>query len=157
MKNWHLIQTKPQQEAIAEENLSNQGYTVFNPQARINNKVVALFPRYLFIQLDNKSQNWSPIRSTKGVSNFVRFGLQFAKAPESVIDCIQNRIEETREKYINLGRLKPGTEVQITEGSFKGCEAIFKSYNADERIILLLKIIGQEQEMVVPNKHVVAA
>ena len=157
MKNWYLIQTKPKQEAIAEENLSNQGYTVFNPQARINNKVVALFPRYLFIQLDNKSQNWSPIRSTKGVSNFVRFGLQFAKVPESVIDCIQNRIEETREKYINLGRLKPGTEVQITEGSFKGCEAIFKSYNADERIILLLKIIGQEQEMVVPNKHVVAA
>ena len=136
MQNWYLIQTKPRQEAIAEGNLNNQGYTVFNPQARINNKVVALFPRYLFIQLDNKSQNWSPIRSTKGVSNFVRFGLQFAKAPESVIDCIQNRIEETREKYINLGRLKPGTEVQITEGSFKGCEAIFKSYNADERIIL---------------------
>ena len=157
MTNWYLIQTKPQQEAVAEENLSNQGYTVFNPQAIINNKVVALFPRYLFIQLDNKSQNWSPIRSTKGVLNFVRFGLQFAKVPESVIDCIQNRIEETTEKYIDLGRYKPGTKVQITDGSFKGCEAIFQSYNADERLILLMKIIGQEQEMVVPNKHVVAA
>jgi len=157
MTNWYLIQTKPQQEAVAEENLSNQGYTVFNPQAIINNKVVALFPRYLFIQLDNKSQNWSPIRSTKGVSNFVRFGLQFAKVPENVIDCIQNRIEETKEKYIDLGRLKPGTKVQITDGSFKGCEAIFQSYNSDERLILLMKIIGQEQEMVVPNKHVVAA
>jgi len=156
MKNWYLIQTKPQQEVVAEENLSNQGYTVFNPQAGINNKVVALFPRYLFIHLDDKSQNWSPIRSTKGVSSFVRFGLQFAKVPESVIDCIQNRIDETREKYIDLWRLKPGTKVQITEGTFKGCEAIFNSYNADERIILLLKIIGQEQEIIVPNKHVVA-
>ena len=54
MKNWHLIQTKPQQKSIATENISNQGFEVFFPKAVINNKTVSLFPRYLFIQPDDK-------------------------------------------------------------------------------------------------------
>jgi transcriptional antiterminator RfaH len=44
-----------------------------------NKKIVVLFPGYLFIQLDEKLENWSPIRSTKGVQNFVKFGLNFAQ------------------------------------------------------------------------------
>ena len=67
MKNWYLIQTKPQQEAVASQNLSNQGYDIFHPKAMIKNKSVSLFPRYLFIHLDDKNQNWTPIRSTPGV------------------------------------------------------------------------------------------
>ena len=157
MKNWYLIQTKPQQELTAAQNLVNQDYTVFHPQAKINNKIVALFPRYLFIQLDNQSQNWSPIHSTKGVSNFVRFGLQFAKVPDEVICCIKKRETKTANKYIDLGRFKSGDKVRVTEGAFKGCEAIFNSYNADERLILLMKIIGQMQKVVLPKKSIVAA
>ena len=157
MNNWYLIQTKPQQELTAAQNLVNQDYTVFHPQAKINNKIVALFPRYLFIQLDNQSQNWSPIHSTKGVSNFVRFGLQFAKVPDEVICCIKKRETKTTNKYIDLGRFKSGDKVRVTEGAFKGCEAIFNSYNADERLILLMKIIGQMQKVVLPKKSIVAA
>ncbi len=157
MNNWYLIQTKPQQELTAAQNLVNQDYTVFHPQAKINNKIVALFPRYLFIQLDNQSQNWSPIHSTKGVSNFVRFGLQFAKVPDEVICCIKKRETKTANKYIDLGRFKSGDKVRVTEGTFKGCEAIFNSYNADERLILLMKIIGQMQKVVLPKKSIVAA
>lgn len=157
MKNWYLIQTKPQQELTAAQNLVNQDYTVFHPQAKINNKIVALFPRYLFIQLDNQSQNWSPIHSTKGVSNFVRFGLQFAKVPDEVICCIKKRETKTANKYIDLGRFKSGDKVRVTEGAFKGCEAIFNSYNADERLILLMKIIGQMQKVVLPKNSIVAA
>ena len=157
MKNWYLIQTKPRQEIVAEENLTNQGYSVFYPQATINNKIVSLFPRYLFIQLDNKSQNWSPIHSTKGVLNFVRFGVQFAKVPDEVICCIHDRLNETTNKYIDLDKFKSGDKVQITEGAFKDCDAIFNSYNSDERLVLLIKLIGQEQKLVLPNNSIVAA
>ena len=157
MNNWYLIQTKPRQEALAEENLTNQGYSVFYPQANINNKVVVLFPRYLFIQLDNQSQNWSPIHSTKGVSNFVRFGVQFAKVPDEVICCIHDRLNETTNKYIDLDRFKSGDKVQITEGAFTGCSAIFKSYDSDERLVLLMNLIGQTQKLVMPKKSIVAA
>ena len=85
MKKWYLIKTKPRQEKKAKQNLANQGYEVFCPIAKLNNKLVVLFPGYLFIQLNDKTQNWSPINSTKGVSYFVKFGLNFAKVPNSVI------------------------------------------------------------------------
>ena len=112
-----MIQSKPKQEAIAEQNLLNQGYTVFHPKAIINNKTVSLFPRYLFVQLDEKSQSWKPIHSTRGVSNFVRFGLQFAKVRDDVIHCIKARHNQTVDKVIELNSFTSGDKVQITEGA----------------------------------------
>ena len=156
MKNWYLIQSKPRQGQIAEQNLLNQNFTVFHPKAVINNKTVSLFPRYLFIQLDDTSQNWTPIRSTRGVSNFVRFGLQFAKVPDEVIDCIKDRHNQTVTKVIELESFQPGDKVQITEGVFTGCEAIFNSYNSDERLSLLMNLIGKQHRIVLPKKSVVA-
>ena len=50
---------------------------------------MALFPGYLFIHLDKKQENWSPIRSTKGVLNFVRFGLNYAQVPDTVIEFLK--------------------------------------------------------------------
>ena len=78
MKKWYLIKTKPRQENTAIINLENQEYTTYCPIAKINKKNVVLFPGYVFIYLDKHNENWSPIRSTKGVINFVRFGLNFA-------------------------------------------------------------------------------
>ena len=140
----------------AEQNLLNQGFTVFHPTAAINNKTTSLFPRYLFIQLDDKSQCWTPIHSTRGVANFVRFGVQFAKVPDNVIECIKSRQHQTAEKVIELSNFKVGDKVQITEGAFTGCEAIFNCYNADERLILLMNLIGKQHELVLPKKSVVA-
>ena len=156
MKNWYLIQSKPRQGQIAEQNLLNQDFTVFHPKAIINNKTVSLFPRYLFIQLDDKSQNWTPIRSTRGVSNFVRFGLQFAKVPDEVIDCIKDRHNQTVAKVVEFDRFKSGDKVQITEGAFTGCEAIFNCYDSDERLNVLMHLIGKQHKLVLQKESVVA-
>jgi len=42
----------------------------------------SMFSRYLFIQLDDQSQNWGTIRSTLGVSKRVSSGPQPAKVPQ---------------------------------------------------------------------------
>ena len=120
MKNWYLIQTKPQQEQVATQNLSNQNYAVFHPKAIIKGKSVSLFPRYLFIELDEKSQNWTPIRSTRGVANFVRFGLIFAKVPNKIINMIKIQQQQTIEKMINICSHQSGDSVVIQTGAFKG-------------------------------------
>ena len=56
MKKWYLVKTKPRQEKIAISNLENQNYHVYCPWAKINNKIVVLFPGYIFIQLDESSE-----------------------------------------------------------------------------------------------------
>lgn len=145
MNKWYLIKTKPRQEQVAIINLKNQNYNVYCPTAVINNKNVALFPGYLFIHLDSNLDNWSPIKSTKGVINFVRFGLSYAKLADSVIDFIKSNEITTIEKIKNLNSFKPNDSVQITEGVFKNCMAIFKSFKSHDRVILLMKLMGQEQ------------
>ena len=154
MKNWYLLKTKPRQEIIAKQNLKNQGYGSFCPIVKINNRLVVLFPGYLFVQLNEKTQNWSPINSTKGVSHFVKFGLNFAKVPTSVIEFIKTNQHITTEKLINLNKFKPGDKVQISDGVFNNFVAIFESYKSDERVILLMNLLGREQSLSVKKELV---
>ena len=156
MKNWYLLKTKPRQEIIAKQNLKNQGYGSFCPIVKINNRLVVLFPGYLFVQLNEKTQNWSPINSTKGVSHFVKFGLNFAKVPTSVIKFIKANQHITTEKLINLNKFKPGDKVQISDGVFNNFVAIFESYKSDERVILLMNLLGREQSLSFKKESVIA-
>ena len=122
----------------------------------IKNKTQALFPGYLFIELDDKAQNWTPIRSTKGVANFVRFGLSFAKVPNQIINLIRIQQQQTIEKLINICSHQKGDTIEIQCGAFKGQQAIFQNYSAQDRIIVLLKLIGQQQAISLKEKEVVA-
>ena len=155
MNKWYLIKTKPRQEKIAVKNLENQNYKVYCPSALINDKNVVLFPGYLFIKLDSRLQNWSPIKSTKGVANFVRFGLSYAKIPEKIIQVIKENESLTKNKIIDLNEFNPGDKVQITEGVFKNCSAIFKSFKSDERVLLLLSLLGQEQTINIKKQSLI--
>jgi len=152
MKHWYLIKTKSKQEDIAILNLENQNFHVYCPYALIRNKNEVLFPGYIFIQLDKDTQNWSPIRSTKGVLHFIRFGLSYAKIPDNIIEFIKTNELNTAEKLKNINKFKPGDKVQIADGVFKNCIAIFKSYKSDERVILLMNILGQQQKLTIKQE-----
>ena len=154
MKNWYLIKTKPRQEKIAIKNLVNQAYRTSCPMSKINNRLVVLFPGYLFVQLNEKTQNWSPINSTKGVSHFVKFGLNFAKVPINVIEFIKTNQHLTANKLKDLNKFKPGDKIQISDGAFKNWVAIFKCYKSDERVILLMNLLGQEQSLSINKESV---
>lgn len=155
MKKWYLIKTKPRQEKIAIINLENQNFHIYCPFTTINNKSQFLFPGYLFIQLDENAQNFSPIRFTKGVMNFVQFGLNFAKIPDGIIDFIKENEHITSQKIKNLNNLKKGDKVEITEGVFKSCLAIFKSLKSDDRVLLLIEMMGQEQTININKKSLI--
>ena len=155
MKNWYLIKTKPRQESVAIKNLENQEYSTYCATVTINNKHVVLFPGYIFIHLDKKIENWSPIRSTKGVLNFVRFGLNYAQVPDTVIEFLKANQLVNKEKLINLNKFKSGDKVQITDGVFKNCVAIFKSFKSDERVILLINILGQQQAIDIKQESLI--
>ena len=155
MRNWYLIKTKPRQENVAIKNLENQEYSTYCPSVKIKKKHVVLFPGYLFIHLDKKQENWSPIRSTKGVLNFVRFGLNYGQVPDTVIEFLKANQLISKEKLENLNKFKPGDKVQITDGVFKNCVAIFESFKSDERVILLMNILGQQQAIAIKQESVI--
>ena len=155
MRNWYLIKTKPRQEHVAIKNLENQEYSTYCPTAIIKEKHVVIFPGYLFIHLDKKKDNWLPIRSTKGVVNFVRFGLNFAQVPDNVIEFLKANQLINQEKLENLNQFKSGDKVQITDGVLKNCVAIFKSFKSDDRVILLMNLLGQQQSITIKQESVI--
>jgi len=156
MGKWYLIKTKPRQEKKAIQNLENQGYRSFCPIVKLNNKFVFLFPGYLFIQLNDKKQDFSPIKSTKGVLYFVRFGLNFAKVPTSVIEFIRANQHVNANKIKILNQFNSGDKVQISDGPFENYMAIFKCYRSDERVILLMDLLGRQQSVCMKKESVIA-
>jgi transcriptional antiterminator RfaH len=146
MKKWYLIFTKPRQEKVALRHLQNQAYEAYLPLVRIEKirqgvrtlAEEALFPRYLFVQLDELgSQSWAPIRSTVGVSQLVRFGHHFAEVRQELVEWIHEQTKVTNVKK----EFKEGDLLIVTKGPFKGIEAIFKTYDGEKRAVLLLSFL----------------
>jgi len=159
-KCWYLVYTKAKGEGLAQENLNRQGFITYLPLMKRNKRVrgryqtiiEALFPRYLFIQLDTETDNWMPIRSTIGVSNLVRFGGLPAQVPQSLVDELQNQNDEDGVRCMPEKELQHGDEIEFIEGAMSGYRAIFDKYVSTERIAVLLDIVGKHTRMLI-SKH----
>jgi transcriptional antiterminator RfaH len=162
--HWYLIQTKCGQEPVAEFNLRRQGYDVYNPRlmqsmrfrGRWTSRVGSLFPRYLFVRLAVGQQAMGPIRSTIGVANIVRFGCAYAVVPDVIVDELRSRADpETGLLGLRPRTFQPGASVRITTGLFQGLEGVFQREVADERVVLLLELLGRETSLLLPASHIV--
>lgn len=106
---WHVIHTKVREEFRASENLQAQGFDVFLPTCQVQKKsqgkiklvIEPLFNRYLFIKLSDITSNWFPIRSTKGVSELLRFSTSSDPIvlPDPIIDCLKQRCTSEEPLY----------------------------------------------------------
>lgn len=155
MTRWYVVQTKPRQELVAQENLERQGYTTYYPQITLKRRrrgtwhtvTEPLFPRYLFVQLTEGEDNFAPINSTLGVSNLLRFGDKPAQISSQAIKAI-----ETTEKNLMPGAgetlpWKPGDKVQILDGPFSGLSGIFQKQSDQQRVFVLLELLGKENSV----------
>jgi len=150
-RNWYLIYTKPRSEQLAEENLRRQLYITYLPFVKVvrrhrgkySDRVEPMFPRYLFIQLNHTTDNWSPIRSTMGVSSIVRFGDYPVQVPDALIKILQGNEDESGTQIIEKKEILPGDKVRILDGAMEGVEGIYESKTSKERVTVLLNIAGQ--------------
>lgn len=148
MNNWYLIFTKPHQEIVALDNLTHQNYQCYlpliNTEKILRGKKILnkepMFPRYLFVRLSHDGQqNWSPIRSTKGVSHLVNFGGLTVSMDDETMGNLQQKID----KALVVKVFSIGDKVEILKGPFKGMEAIFNTYKGEERAMLLLNFMAK--------------
>ena len=162
-RSWYLVHSKPRQEHTAKDHLERQGYSVYLPLARPRlvrkqrriSAMTPLFPRYLFIHLDNTSDNWSPIRSTRGVSTIVRFGYQPAQVPDALIQLLKSR--ENTDGFYDLpdADFRVGDGVRIDDGPMQGYEGIFLATSGEDRVLVLLNIMGREVKVKM-DSHLIA-
>jgi transcriptional antiterminator RfaH len=164
-RSWYLVFTKAQGEQTASINLCRQGYRVYWPRlqrrtlsrGRWIERIVALFPRYLFVQLDAARQSLAPVRSTIGVASIVRFGAEPALVPQSMVDALQDRADPATglHRLADVAPLKRGSAVKIIAGAFRGFEGIFERETGEDRVVILLELLGKSTPVQLDSHSVV--
>ncbi|MBU3652416.1 MAG: transcription/translation regulatory transformer protein RfaH [Limnohabitans sp.] len=147
---WFVIHTKPRQEQRALENLQRQGFSVWLPtidvekvrRGKLTHVIEPMFSRYLFIQLDKTQSNWSPIRSTLGVSKLVSFGNVPAVVPDTLIESLR-QVSGAQQELL----LKEGDAVRFVSGPLQGLEGILQQRDGELRAMVLIELISQPQRI----------
>ena len=156
---WYLVHTLPRAEMKAVMHLERQGFGVYLPRylalrshARRRDWVERpLFPSYLFIVLDLRRDRWRAVNSTVGVRRLVCAGDEPLAVPTAVIEEIRGREDDRGYVLLSAGRTyHQGDRVRFTEGPFLDMAGIFESRNDEERVVVLLSLMGRPTRVTVP-------
>ncbi|MBU6369778.1 MAG: transcription/translation regulatory transformer protein RfaH [Limnohabitans sp.] len=148
--HWYAIHSKPRQEERALDNLQRQGFEAWLPmltvekvlRGKLANVTEPMFSRYLFIRLDTEQTNWSPIRSTLGVSRLVSFGNRPAVVADELIQALQTVPQRAPERLF-----QPGQTIKIVSGPLKGIEGIFQQADGEHRAMVLIDLLNKQHRV----------
>jgi transcriptional antiterminator RfaH len=158
MDCWYAVCCKPRQEPVAEENLLRQGFRVYLPRVRMRQRrrgqwidaIEVLFPRYIFIGLDPLTRSTAPVRSTRGVVGFVRFGGQPAVVPGAVVAALFRREDAASGLHQdNRPLFSAGEPIMLVDGPLSGMVGIFTQQDGDKRVIVLLELLGKANKVTI--------
>ena len=92
------------------------------------------------------------MRSTRGVATLVRFGIELARMPETVIHAIKQRCDpETGLVKLDPVPVAPGDKVKVFDGPLAGLQGILKECKGKNRALLLMKMLGTESTLEVDS------
>ena len=157
-KEWFVIQLKPNSHHQAKKNLTRQGFDTFLPlheitlrkASRFVKSTKPLFPGYMFVSFDKTEHKWQKITNTYGVSRLITFNSSLKSIPSTFIDNLMKRYDSSG-KLIPIIKMKKGDKVQILEGPFANFIATVEEYESDQRIWVLMDLMGRKTKMQTPS------
>lgn len=155
---WYVVRCKPREDARAVEHLGNQGFEAFAPECLVTRRVGTvrrkqrepMFPGYAFVRLSSTKQDWSVLRSTRGVMQLVRFGSTAPRVPQTVVDEMR-RLDGLDLDAKAATRLKPGDGVRVLDGPFAGLQGVYAQREGMLRACVLLECMQQQVRVTVPD------
>ena len=159
-KEWFVLQFKSNSQHIAAKNLNRQGFETFLPLldttsrklSRFINTSKPLFPGYMFIKFDRAESVWHKINSTYGVSRLITFNSHLKSIPTSFVDHLMKRYDLSG-KLIPIKKLKKGDHVTLLKGPFANFIASVEKYEADQRIWILMNLMGRKTKIQTPSDN----
>lgn len=162
--SWFVVQTHPRAEEKARLHLNNQNIATYLPcyrrpvrhARRLEMALRPLFPGYLFVQLDPEECRWRSINGTIGVRQILTDG----DAPLRVNDRIISEIK-AREDESGAIKLRPsfkrGQAVRLVQGPFTDVDVLFDEIRDQDRVVILVSLLGRKVRIQVPSEVVAAA
>jgi transcriptional antiterminator RfaH len=159
-KEWFILQFKPNSHHQAAKNLNRQGFKTFIPlhktisrkASRFINTTKPLFPGYMFIRFDRAESEWHKINNTYGVSRLVTFNSILKPMPTRFIDNLMKQYD-TSGKLLPIKKFRKGDQVKVLEGPFTDFIAIVETYETDQRIWILMDLMGRETKIQTPSDN----
>lgn len=166
MKQWFVVHTQPLKEATAQQHLSEQGFEAYLPRykktrrhaRKVDEVLVPLFPRYLFIGIDLETDQWRSVLGTRGVSYLLMANGHPAIVPTNIIQALKD--QETGDGLVSINSMAlftKGDKIRVLDGAFKEYIAIFEKMDDKQRVHLLLSCLGREVSVSLPSYAVEAA
>lgn len=162
MKRWYLLYCKRGEQLRAKMHLENQGVECFYPEIEVE-KIrrgkrqtikEPLFPSYMFVRFDfNVGPSFTTVRSTRGVSDFIRFGSEPKELQGDLIYDLKQLESSAKSETPSVELPKPGEEIEVKGGQFCGLKAIYQEPDGETRSIMLVKMISQPVALSIDNKH----
>lgn len=155
---WHVIWTKPGQAHVADRELRAAGFPTFFPLYGARRAAyVPMFGRYGFAQ-PNDDDQWVGMLYARGVAEVLRNGIGIPKTvPQRDMDelfaqCAPNGVIFEPEPE----RAQKGDTVRVMDGPLAGFTGIC-ARSSEERVWLLLTLLGRSQEVPFTHSAVEAA
>ena len=157
-KEWFILQFKPNSQHQATRNLNQQGFETFLPLhdtttrklTQFINTSKPLFPGYMFIRFDRTEPEWRKINNTYGVSRLITFNSILKSIPTIFVDHLMKRYDLSG-KLIPIKKLKKGDQVTVLTGPFANFIATVEIYEADQRIWILMDLMGRNTRIQTPS------
>jgi len=164
VKRWYAIYTKVQEEVWAANNLRERGLEVYLPRysrrrshaRRVDFVKAPLFPRYLFARADVEIGERPAMAYAQGVEYVVGFGGRLSVVHDQIIDELRAR--EDQSGLISMAahpEFTPGQKVRVRDGSLLDNTGIFQSVGDDQRVFILLDILGGQVRARLPVSAIV--
>ena len=159
-KEWFILQFKPNSHHLAAKNLNRQGFETFLPLhettsrklSRFINTSKPLFPGYMFIKFDKTKSEWHKINSTYGVSRLITTNSILKSIPAIFVDHLMKRYDLSG-KLLPIQKLKKGDQVTVLKGPFANFIATVEKYEADQRIWILMDLMGRKTKIQTPSDN----
>lgn len=154
--SWFLAQLKPNCAKIADKNLKRQGFQTFLPMEeetrQRSGKFVTtmrpLFPGYIFVAFDVTRGFWRSVNSTYGITRLVSLGKEPTAVPQDLVSQLMLRCN-AKGKLQPPKLLRAGDQVTLTKGPFANFVAEVEKIAPDQRVWLLMEIMGNRTRVAV--------
>lgn len=143
---WYLVRTKSKQDARVAANLRSWGIETLAPVVRDGrdshtkaHRQEPLFPGYVFARF-KLAPLLGKVRLTRGVHSVVGFGECATVVDDAVVDMLKSHLDE--DGCAQARAPIAGDRVRVMEGPLRSLEGIFERQSANERVVILLALLG---------------
>jgi transcriptional antiterminator RfaH len=163
--HWYVVRTHPRAEARAIEQLRQQGFIAYLPKLlkqrrharKIETVSCPLFPRYLFVLVDITTQRWRAIRSTSGVTALLGGVNGPVPVQPGIVEALREQEDADGFFHCKTSPFARGAAIRVVDGLFASCNGFFETMSDNQRVAILLDLLGRPVRVVLDARSVTAA